>query len=720
MQEKISLSFKNCYGIGSLDHTFDFSNNNMPVAVYAPNGAMKTSFAKSLRDYSEGKQPKDIIFPEKETKLSIVDQDGALVEPDSIFVIDSINEKYKSDRISTLLASEDLKNEYDTIFGSIGKKRDDLFKVLKKYSGLSKDIEIQFAEAFSIDSASILIALARLDREVKKGANSEFSGLKYKIIFSEKVLEFLKNSDVENLIDQYTQAYEQILDKSRYFKKGVFNHSNAEVIAKNLKANGWFDGGHSVNLNNGGDQKIISTEAELVNAIESEKEQILTDPKLTEMFSKVEKAISTTELRTFRDYLISNPFVVAELKDIPAFKQKVWISYLVEIKSDYLVLVEEFDRSEERIAEIIAAADSEQTRWEQVIELFNSRFSVPFEVRIENKSDAILNRNAPQLTFYFKDDDQTKRTDRGDLDKVLSTGERRALYILNIIFEVQGREADGIETFFVFDDIADSFDYKNKYAIVEYLHDIKSNDKFHVILLSHNFDFYRTIRSRLGIYGDNKLLANRTNGKISLVTDTLSENPFNQWRNRLSENEVLIASIPFVRNLAEYSGNDAEFNALTKLLHIKPGTEDITLEELNTSYGNVLKQGSFQDFSDSGRTVLSTVFEICDVLREQDGEEISLEGKIALAIGIRLKTEELLIEKINDNDFVASLQKNQTTKLIKRYQRGPNVDAAIMKTVQKVVLMTPENIHLNSFMYEPILDMSGHHLKSLYSEIFGH
>jgi len=28
-----------------------------------------------------------------------------------------------------------------------------------------------------------------------------------------------------------------------------------------------------------------------------------------------------------------------------------------------------------------------------------------------------------------------------------------------------------------------------------------------------------------------------------------------------------------------------------------------------------------------------------------------------------------------------------------------------------VVLMTPENIHLNSFMYEPIIDMSDEHLK---------
>lgn len=31
--------------------------------------------------------------------------------------------------------------------------------------------------------------------------------------------------------------------------------------------------------------------------------------------------------------------------------------------------------------------------------------------------------------------------------------------------------------------------------------------------------------------------------------------------------------------------------------------------------------------------------------------------------------------------------------------------------------MTPENIHLNSFMYEPILDMSDGNLRKLYGEV---
>lgn len=40
-----------------------------------------------------------------------------------------------------------------------------------------------------------------------------------------------------------------------------------------------------------------------------------------------------------------------------------------------------------------------------------------------------------------------------------------------------------------------------------------------------------------------------------------------------------------------------------------------------------------------------------------------------------------------------------------------------MAVMDRVVLMTPENIHLNSFMYEPILDMSDEHLRRIYEQV---
>ena len=55
------------------------------------------------------------------------------------------------------------------------------------------------------------------------------------------------------------------------------------------------------------------------------------------------------------------------------------------------------------------------------------------------------------------------------------------------------------------DDIADSFDYKNKYAIIEYLKDISQENIFKQIILTHNFDFHRTVSSRLDMEREHKL-----------------------------------------------------------------------------------------------------------------------------------------------------------------------------------------------------------------------
>jgi len=37
--------------------------------------------------------------------------------------------------------------------------------------------------------------------------------------------------------------------------------------------------------------------------------------------------------------------------------------------------------------------------------------------------------------------------------------------------------------------------------------------------------------------------------------------------------------------------------------------------------------------------------------------------------------------------------------------------------LDEVCLITPDNIHVNSFMYEPILDMSDLHLRELYKKV---
>lgn len=59
---------------------------------------------------------------------------------------------------------------------------------------------------------------------------------------------------------------------------------------------------------------------------------------------------------------------------------------------------------------------------------------------------------------------------------------------------------------------------------------------------------------------------------------------------------------------------------------------------------------------------------------------------------------------------------DETPKVLAKFKALFSGEADAINTILRVVLMTPENIHLNSFLYEPILDMSDEHLRKLYSD----
>lgn len=58
--------------------------------------------------------------------------------------------------------------------------------------------------------------------------------------------------------------------------------------------------------------------------------------------------------------------------------------------------------------------------------------------------------------------------DRSKLEELdtLSQGEKRALYLLNIIFDIESIKASGEEKLIIIDDIADSFDYKTSMLLL--------------------------------------------------------------------------------------------------------------------------------------------------------------------------------------------------------------------------------------------------------------
>ena len=517
--------------------------------------------------------------------------------------------------------------------------------------------------------------------------------------------------------------YEALLSKSRFFRKGVFNHYQAGEIAKQLKNHGFFKANHKVVLNSKEGDTKVESEAQLEALINEELSSILSDESLKASFENIDKKLTNKELRAFREFLLANQTLIPRLQSPELLKEDVLKSYLMHHRPEFKNLMSEYEAGKKRINEITKEASEQATKWQEVINIFNRRFSVPFKVRIENKQDVILKRVTPNISFTFEDEAEVPTpVERNNLVKILSSGERRALYILNIIFEVEARISDGIPTLFIVDDIADSFDYKNKYAIVEYLGDILSQGDLRQIILTHNYDFYRTVWHRLNLGGANFHISKSTKG-IELTQEKMYRDPFDKWKllaNTDDKTDVLIAMIPFVRNLAEYCGYPDEFIILTHLLHIKPNHEKLLVKDLLKIFSKILNGQDFSNEIQGDQPVIPLILETANGIADNAETALDLEKKIVLSIAIRLRAELYMIGVINDEGWVSNIQNNQTGRLTKRFKsivEGKEEYIESIELMDRVNLMTPENIHLNSFMYEPILDMSSEHLSKLYKEV---
>lgn len=424
---------------------------------------------------------------------------------------------------------------------------------------------------------------------------------------------------------------------------------------------------------------------------------------------------------------------------ISVLKKNLWLSYI----QANAVLFSDLCDKYETLSREIDSVSLDDTPWKQALEIYKKRFDVPYDMEISNLKGAVIGESIPRVEFTFIKDGQQVTLSRDKLDELdtLSQGEKRALYLLNIIFDIEQIKQSGRTILFIIDDIADSFDYKNKYAIVEYLYELTENDNFNLIILSHNFDFYRTISSRLGLKRECRLFAESENGSISLEQEYYQNQPFEKWKEQPNEKN-LIALIPFVRNLVEYgkdycsgdpSGITTDFNFLTALLHEKEHTHNMRFTDLTNIYSTYLGLESFDVSVNIQGKIIDKLYELCDGLTPAD---IKLENKIILAMAIRHKAEEYMKSKIQAFtgtlswrgnrrapetgysirflEFV-SVKSNQTRELLNGYKQFG--DQNKVKILDEVNIMTPENIHLNSFMYEPILDMDIVELISLYEKV---
>lgn len=719
--DRVRVQLENCYGIKKLDHEFNFSDRRA-YAVYAPNGAMKSSFAETFKNVAEGKPSSDRIFPSRATLRKITDEKEADLPQESILVLPPYDEFFgPTEKTSTLLVNATLRKEFEQLYTDVEKSKAIFLKAMAVQSGSKKKIADEIALTFMrvATDEDFYRALERIKNELDDQRDAPLADVPYDTIFDEKVLHALATKNFKTAIQDYVKRYNELLAGSAFFKSGIFEYYNAGQIAKVLADNGFFKAKHTITLRSGAVLNEITSHKELENLVEKELMQLTQDAELQKTFNEIKKIFEkNVTVRAFHAYISSREYLLPHLSNIDLFKENVWKSYFKVHQALYDDLMTRYSQARARRKEIEEQARKEQTHWETAIELFNDRFFVPFRLEAKNKIGVCLGKEPMlDLGYTFNDAIESAPVTRDALLKSLSQGEKKALYILNIIFEIEVRRQSGQETLFVVDDIADSFDYKNKYAIIQYLHDISEDPLFKQIILTHNFDFFRTISSRFVGYG-NSLMTIKSKSGIVLTKFQGIKNVFvNDLKGKFnSDARKRIASIPFMRNLIEYTRgeNVTEYATLTSLLHWRHDSDKITQRGLQVIYNDLF--GGMAKSADPNKIVVDMIHsEAAACLTAGDGA--NFENKIVLSIAARLAAERYMATKINDGPWLEAIEKNQGFALLKRFQADFPTEMEALRILRSVALMTPENIHLNAFMYEPILDMSDDHLRTLYRDV---
>ncbi|WP_369024544.1 hypothetical protein [Mycoplasma capricolum] len=729
--KRIKCNLTNCFGIGKLEYEFDFTDKNI-YAIYARNGLMKTSFLKTFWKISDNKakEIKDIIF-DKDGKADIF-VDGQPIDRTAIFTIRHFENKYVSENIWKLLVNNNIKEKIDSLL----QKKNDFFKKIEELSGLKifkKTVDKKFFELEDqllkdLDlSDSFINSINRIDlSNILENVN--FSNIKYEDIFNDTVIKKIQKKEIQKAIKEYCEDKDEIYKEYKFLQKTKLSFENFQKISGYLEDNYFFINDNFITLN--GEIEIKSIE-ELRLKIDEIKQKV----KNKESFKNVEKELKTQKQTNLLNIIENNLSILDYLhKDKHNELRKImWLSYFKkyenefnELKSNCLALSKLLDDENN--------FDVQKTKWRKVIDIFKQRFIVPYDIEITNLKSSILGESLPKIKFTFLDESipgqiQRKELEREELESndTLSQGEKRALYLLNIIFDIETLKEESKQFLIVIDDIADSFDYKNKYAIIEYLNDISENQNFKLIILSHNFDFYRSICSRLGLKRRNKLNASRIGEEIKLKEEKYQKDPLSYFLKNIKEDKYLIASIPLIRQLSNYLISDREKNIyetnyekLTNFIHRKKITPSLRISDIKDIFDLFIPEKTIRDKSKDERNFLDVLYSLVNHIDLNNAE---LEDKIIFSMLIRFKVEEYMIKKILESNIYNEDQlyncKNQTrewSKVFKQIFKEPEYEKQ-NNIITKTLISVPEFIHINSFMYEPLIDMDIYELHNLYEEI---
>lgn len=745
--KSIQIEIKNGYGIVDFKHDFkyeDDKNGNYChfYGLYAQNGTMKSSFAKTLSNYSKGEAVADEIYQVSGScTVSGIDPENILSYPSYDGLV------YLSENATYLVANQEAKEVYaeasKDVIKAFNKLKFKISEVTKTKDGDGATVIEDYYRRFitkeqvaSITLPAVITLLKANLPEIKKG-KIQFCDVSLNMFNSSNFKKFITKKEYRGLFDRLVKAYDEMCASPTYYREG-FDSSSAHKLIKALEKSKYFNAKHEVVLKDGEDKrtKNINNKEELENYLKTDFDRIIEKyPDLGDALKKLIEDFSVGTNGEARRIIedTSRRDILLFMGDEDRFYKNMWFGYLSGCIEEIENLLKVNDESKSKIEEALKKADDAETEWQDVIDIFNDRFSsLPYRIDIANKKDTIVeDLVSPVFEFKFRNPRNPgmpykERPDSSGqlsiLGRALSNGERKALYLLNIICDVKKKLKDGVDTLLVLDDVVESFDYRNKYAFFEYLQELASqNSQLYIISLTHNFDFFRLVYEKL--YPKNKeqfrLVISDEKNNLS-AEEMFDPRVFGSYKKDAARDKsAWVTMIPFARNIVEFQHGKShdDYKKLTRALHTIDNEATVGhIQQYLQTIVNIADT-PFDKSLNIHEAIIMRAKEVADATSDC----FSLKDNLVLAIGTRLCIERYIISKISEEDYrnAVSKERDLTRKLLILYSNNcsdPNKQT-YLKMFNKAAAIVDGTIHINSFMYEPLVDVGTWEMKKMFNEI---
>ena len=466
---------------------------------------------------------------------------------------------------------------------------------------------------------------------------------------------------------------------------------------------------HGISYNKKGIKDIIDDKETLIYGTREARES----------FAAVSKHLKKGNLSKFKNSLEKNKQLIQELTNYHSMSKRLFVSLIGASNSTKIDLAKAaIEKEINEISRIISSNASDNVI-ETIKHQYQNLFSFEkFHLEIENKLNSYLGMEIPTFVKY---ENETNLLIDNPKDYRFSTGEIRAYNFLNFIIETEAMRTSGVPFTIVLDDAAESYDYKNKYGIINYIQSLQDDPKIQLIIMTHNFDFYRSIILAFGeknvkcffAYKDKQNNVQFYESKKSYYLNIAN---FNMWKNN-PDSTKFIALIPFARTILQLQDNhDPNIDVVLRYLHYDVALEKQQMNDIINLLMSKLNVNSCPSGISISDCYLNVLSDISSNICSSYIKETSLEDKIVVGLYLRVFLERFLTKKIIDSaghNPIITDEHRRTRELYTQCEQYLSQEEK--DSIETINIVCPPYVHVNSFMYEPLIDVGGEELKKQYA-----